>query len=357
MPTRSAAPLTVSSEQRQVLEAMARSTRLPRRVVTQSHALLWAADGISNEEIARRSGVAGDTVRRWRTRFSERGVVAVGQIEKGRGRKPRLGEGIAEEVLRVTLGETPPGGATHWTTRSMAQRVGIGKDSVARIWAQHSIGARRALDTPAQLDLDASVQPKGTLNETRWSEILKVAEEVLSEKGYKDATIQDIASRVGLLKGSLYYYIQNKEDLLCQVLRRANARYLQRLQEDPRISEGDAVCRLSHFIDRHMHQLYRDRPWNGLDERDHVFLDPDRLASINAIRHQIQLLLKGILTDGIAEGAFEPNMDPSVTANSIISLMNTTLRWYRTGGRYSIPEIGEWYKHFILRGLVRPPVR
>ena len=48
---------------------------------------------------------------------------------------------------------------------------------------------------------------EGTLNEKRWSEILRAAAEVFSEKGYEATTINDIASRVGLLKGSLYYYM------------------------------------------------------------------------------------------------------------------------------------------------------
>jgi transposase len=44
-----------------------------------------------------------------------------------------------ERVLEVTAHETPPGGATHWTTRSLAARVGVGKDTVARIWADHNL--------------------------------------------------------------------------------------------------------------------------------------------------------------------------------------------------------------------------
>jgi AcrR family transcriptional regulator len=239
----------------------------------------------------------------------------------------------------------------------MARRVGIGKDSVARIWPEYGLGPRgydvaAIYGHDAQSDSEEPLLSKGTLKDARWLAILNVAEEVLSEKGYQESTIQEIASRVGLLKGSLYYYIENKEDLLYQVVHRANVRYLQVLQEDPRISRGDPVARLTHFIDRHMIQLDRDRSWNRHDERDHIFVSAERLGSINAIRYQTQLLLKSILTDGVAEGIFDPNLDPSVAANSIISLMNTTLRWYRPGGRCSIQEIGEWYKSFTLKGLI-----
>ena len=71
MSTVVAAPLTLSDEQRSALERMARSSSLPHRQVTQAQALLWAGDGLANEEIARRSGVDPDAVRRWRKRFAK----------------------------------------------------------------------------------------------------------------------------------------------------------------------------------------------------------------------------------------------------------------------------------------------
>jgi transposase len=83
--------------------------------------------------------VDSDTVRRWRKRFTDKGSGGVGVIAKGRGRKPSLPPGTVTEVLRLSQHERPADGSTHWTTRSMAARVGIGKDAVARIWADHGL--------------------------------------------------------------------------------------------------------------------------------------------------------------------------------------------------------------------------
>ena len=131
--------LPVTGEQRGELSRMANSSVLPHRKVVQAKALLLAADGVANEQIARRFGVDSDTVRRWRSRFAEQGPVGVGVIAKGRGRKSSLPPGRVAEVLRLTMTETPADGSTHWTTRSMAARVGVGKDVVARIWADHDL--------------------------------------------------------------------------------------------------------------------------------------------------------------------------------------------------------------------------
>ena len=126
MPVITAAPLVVSEEQRSELSRMAASSVLPHRQVVQARALLWAGDGVANEEIARRSGVDSDTVRRWRKRFIDKGTAGVGVIAKGRGRRSWLPPGTVEEVLRLTREELPADGSTHWTTRSLAARVGVG---------------------------------------------------------------------------------------------------------------------------------------------------------------------------------------------------------------------------------------
>jgi transposase len=100
---------------------------------------LLSADGVAIYEIARRLGVASNSVRTWRRRFAEQGVEGVGVIAPGRGRKSWLEEGTVALVVRVTLEELPDDGSTHWSTRTLAKRLGIGKDTVARIWANHNL--------------------------------------------------------------------------------------------------------------------------------------------------------------------------------------------------------------------------
>ncbi len=139
MPLVIAEPLPMTTDQRTALEKMAHSTSLPHRKVVQAKALLLAADGVATNEVARRCGTTDDSVRAWRRRFAELGVEGVGRIGRGRGRKPWLPPGTVEAVVHDTLHATPDDGSTHWTTRSMAARHSIGKDSVARIWRDHDL--------------------------------------------------------------------------------------------------------------------------------------------------------------------------------------------------------------------------
>src|SRR5580658_10407852 len=129
--------LVVSSEQRESLERMARSSSLPHRSVLQARALLLAADGVSIYETARQVKVTSNSVRAWRRRFEAEGLAGVGKIAQGRGRKSWVAAEVEDAVVNDTLHARPDDGSTHWTTRTMADRHGIGKDTVARIWRKH----------------------------------------------------------------------------------------------------------------------------------------------------------------------------------------------------------------------------
>ena len=139
MPVLIVEPLSMSDEQCAALESMARSSSLPHRQVVQAKALLLAGDGVATNEVARRCGTTDTSVRAWRRRFVEQGVEGVGRIAPGRGRRSWLPEGTVAAVVDDTLQNKPDDGSTHWTTRLMAKRHGVGKDTVARVWRDHGL--------------------------------------------------------------------------------------------------------------------------------------------------------------------------------------------------------------------------
>ncbi len=84
-------------------------------------------------------GVSDNSVRAWRARFDQNRLADFGAIAPGRGRKSWVPEGTVAAVVRDTLHATPDDGSTHWTTRSIAARHRLGKDTVARIWRDHKL--------------------------------------------------------------------------------------------------------------------------------------------------------------------------------------------------------------------------
>ena len=137
-----AAALPLSDGERETLERLARARSVPHRQVLQARVLLLAADGVANAVIAEEVGVTPVTVRAWRQRFGEDGLAGLEKIREGRGRKPSIPEETVAEIVRLTTTTTPPG-ATHWSCRTMAKRVGVSSATVQRIWSDLGLAPHR----------------------------------------------------------------------------------------------------------------------------------------------------------------------------------------------------------------------
>ena len=139
-----APPLMVDDRDRRVLERLSRSVSEPLRVVRQARALLSAADGVANEETARRVGVAPNTVRAWRRGFAAGGLGWLGTVAPGRGPERSLTVEQEAAIVADTLHVEPPDGAVCWSTRALGARHGVGKDIVARVWRERGLRPWRA---------------------------------------------------------------------------------------------------------------------------------------------------------------------------------------------------------------------
>ena len=126
------AELVVSDDEREILERWARRPTTAQALALRCRIVLACAEGLSNVEVADRLGVNRMTVGKWRSRFvSDR---LDGLHDEPRPGGPRsIGDDDVERVIVKTLEETPRD-ATHWSTRSMAQAVGMSQSAVSRIW-------------------------------------------------------------------------------------------------------------------------------------------------------------------------------------------------------------------------------
>lgn len=128
-------PIDLTDEQRNELERRLRSQTLDARSVRRARIVLLAADGVGNHEIARRLEISRGQVISWRGRFAEGGVEAIKSDLPRSGRTPRID---AAEIVRVTT-QTTPEGATHWSTRKLAARLGISDTTVLKVWRANGL--------------------------------------------------------------------------------------------------------------------------------------------------------------------------------------------------------------------------
>jgi len=132
VPTPHAAEIVLTVDERAELEGWARRRTSAAGLAMRSRIVLAAAEGESNTVLAQRLGLSISTVRRWRNRF----VVdrCDGLLDEPRPGRPRLvGDEQIKELITTTLENAPPD-ATHWSTRAMAEHLGLSQSMVSRVW-------------------------------------------------------------------------------------------------------------------------------------------------------------------------------------------------------------------------------
>src|ERR1700747_809683 len=135
---RVAPQVVLTEDQERSLRQRARGRSLPARQVERARVVLLAAAGKQDLEIAAEVGISNQKAARWRKRFLEMGLAGLEKDAPRPGRTPTITPAKVQEVVRKTTQEKPAN-ATHWSTRTMAEAVGLSEKSVRRIWHKHGL--------------------------------------------------------------------------------------------------------------------------------------------------------------------------------------------------------------------------
>ena len=134
---RVAVEIKLTTRERKALQSWARSRTLPKRQTERAKIVLLAARGRSNGDIAEELGMKPHTVGRWRSRFAEDRLKGI-EKDLPRGGRPREREAIETEIIRKTTQETPEN-ATLWSTRTLAEELGVSQSMVHRVWRANGL--------------------------------------------------------------------------------------------------------------------------------------------------------------------------------------------------------------------------
>lgn len=136
-----AAPLNLPDDDRDLLERWVRSSTTKAGLVQRARIVLLVADGVAHTEIGRRFSISRQTVINWRTRYETLGIA--GLHDEHRSGRPRVLD--RDKLITTTLMPPPKKyGVTHWSSRLLADHLGIGYGTVARVWREHGVQPWRA---------------------------------------------------------------------------------------------------------------------------------------------------------------------------------------------------------------------
>lgn len=184
----------------------------------------------------------------------------------------------------------------------------------------------------------------------RQREIIDAAAEIFYRKGYSETSVQDVADAVGILKGSLYYYIDSKEDLLFQMLLEVHEDAKSVVTETAAL-DIPPLDRLRIYIQRHVEYNARNLAKIAVYYHDFGLLTPERRKAIVGQRGYYEDFVKRLIEEAQERGDVDPSVDPSLIGNAIFGIVNWLYTWYKPGGSASPEYLGNLYAEVIVEGV------
>jgi AcrR family transcriptional regulator len=184
-------------------------------------------------------------------------------------------------------------------------------------------------------------------------DILEAAAQVISKKGFHAASMQDIAEAVHLQKGSLYYHVSSKQEILADLLDRGLDLLIERISDvldQPLSPEG----KLRQAMRVYLESLAEYSDLSAVLLLEHRSLEPEFHSRHIPRRDRFEGMWRDLIVEGKEAGVFSC-VSPSLTARALLGVMNWTITWYRPDGPLSASQIAEQFAELFLEGLlVRP---
>ena len=199
---------------------------------------------------------------------------------------------------------------------------------------------------------------RGLQRETKRAAVLSCAAKLFNTKGARSTTLADVASRLGLTKTSLYYYVANKEDLIYQCYN-ANVRQAhQQVDAAEQLTDTPLDC-LMYFLESQIATTLR-----ALDDAGDFYAAPLEVASLaaehrEALEEEYRRLLRRLIElmqQGIDQGHIRP-CNPVVTLRAILGALDWSFYWLYEMPREEAATVSGALRDLFSHGLLASPAQ
>jgi AcrR family transcriptional regulator len=185
----------------------------------------------------------------------------------------------------------------------------------------------------------------------REDQLLETATRLFKEKGYHSTSMQDLADALGMQKGSLYYYIESKEELLRRLLERATS-FLTSQIDEIYASDLPPAEKFRWALENHAAMMMDHLDLVAVYLQEYRNLPPERLEEALAVRKHYEQVLMQIVNDGITAGDFRPT-NVKMAVFGFLGMVNWTHQWFSPDGPFTSQEIATTLSDLALHGLVQ----
>ncbi|WP_114423120.1 TetR/AcrR family transcriptional regulator [Nocardioides houyundeii] len=187
----------------------------------------------------------------------------------------------------------------------------------------------------------------------RYEMVIASAAEIFRSNGYDATSLQQIADDVGILKGSLYHYIDTKEDLLFAIIKR-NHEHITQENSQWRDLVGDPVAAIRSFIEGHMRESLWNPTFSEVFVRDFRALSPERAKIIRETQDAYDAEFRGLIAAAIETGALRDGVEPAFAARAVFGMTNWVYYWYHPGGSLSVDDVVTKMSDYAMASLMEP---
>ncbi|MFD6859356.1 TetR/AcrR family transcriptional regulator [Rhodococcus sp. NPDC060086] len=193
-----------------------------------------------------------------------------------------------------------------------------------------------------------------TLEPMELTPILSASLDAFYETGFHGTSVREIARRVGVTVPALYYHHENKEGLLIALLELSTSDVLSRSHAADADGGTDPVQRLSNVIEAIVLRMTMRARLAAL-EGEARYLSPENRQRYRAVRKGIEQIVRQIVEEGTASGAFDVD-DSAETTRALLGMCQSIPRWYHAEGTLSPPEVAKKYVAIALKTVgAHPP--
>lgn len=187
---------------------------------------------------------------------------------------------------------------------------------------------------------------------SRTPQVFDAAVSTFAVKGYENTSMQEIGESLGLLKGSIYYYVDSKEDLLYSIIKAVHLEMMANL-ERARGRDGDVNTRLQAFLQDMIELTVERREHATVFQREFRHLSDEHRKEINKERREYEAFFEGTLEEGQRQGVIRTDIAAQLLTVASMTMISAISTWYRPGRKLGKKELIRDYTE-LLMSAVRP---